>query len=372
MRIGFNAQIVSSWNAGVAIYARNLLTALAEIAAPDEIVGFVSDRDLRSLALPNLRVVSAPGLGQSWLRIVWEQTILPFQTREHRIDAMFYPDHTAPLLQKSCPVIITIHDVAFFAYPHTFPQLRRMYKSLAVRRSVERADAIVVVSEATKRECLKYLGVDESKLHVIPNGLDPHFTVITDTAKLQEARRKYTLPERYILFVGTLEPRKNLTGLIQAFARLPDGFQLVIVGARGWLYNDLFRLVKALDLGDRVHFLGYVPVKDLVYLYNLAELFVYPSLYEGFGFPPLEAMACGVPVIASETSSLPEVVGDAGVLVDPGDPDMLTTVMHEFLTHPEMRQEYRRRGLERAKLFSWHKTAARVLELCRAVARRNA
>lgn len=367
MRIGFNAQIISSPDAGVAIYARNLLKALAEISAPDEILAFGSESQLSADTLSKLRMIRAPSGRRGWLRVAWEQTMLPFRGWQHGVDVMFYPDHTAPLLKKFCPVIVTIHDVAFLAYPHTFRPLRRMYKSFAIQRSIHQADAIVVVSEATKRECLEYLNVDDAKLHVIHNGLDPYFSVVKDRTKLQDARRKYTLPERYILFVGTLEPRKNVAGLLQAFARLSEDVKLVIVGMRGWLYKDVFRLVKELNIHDRVNFLGHVPYGDLLYLYNLAELFVYPSLYEGFGFPPLEAMACGVPVITSNSSSIPEVVGDGAILIDPRDTDSLAKAMRELLENSTLRQALKQRGLLRAREFTWRKTAAGVLQVCRQV-----
>jgi len=367
MRIGFNAQILSSPDAGVAVYAKNLLKALAEISAPDEIVAFGSPKQLTPDTSTTLRIVSSLGVHRGWMRAVWEQTMLPLRSRQYEVDVMFYPDHTAPLLKKFCPVIVTIHDVAFLAYPHTFPPVRRMYKSLAIRQSVRQADAIVVVSEATKRECLEYLNVHDAKIHVIHNGLDTRFSVITDQTKLQEAKRKYKLPERYILFVGTLEPRKNVTGLLQAFARLSNDAKLVVVGARGWLFKDIFRMVKELNIHDRVNFLGHVPYGDLVYLYNLAELFVYPSLYEGFGFPPLEAMACGVPVITSNSSSMPEVVGDAAILIDPRDAGSLAKAMRDLLDNPALRQDLKQRGLLRAKQFTWRKTATRILEVCRQV-----
>jgi glycosyltransferase involved in cell wall biosynthesis len=372
VRIGFNAQIVSPFGAGVATYARDLLKALAEHAVPDEIYAFGSKKHLSDIDSPTFHLVSGNFFNlQGWTRIVWEQVVLPLKSRQYNVDVMVYPDHTAPLIGKTCPVVITIHDVAFLAYPETFRFMRRTYKSLALQRSVNQADAIVVVSHATKEECLRFLTVDESKIHVVHNGVDPLFSVVRDQKRLTHVKEKYALPDRFILFVGTLEPRKNVLGLVKAFARLnvPTDFcKLVIAGLRGWMYNEIFDEIEAGNLKDRVCFLGYVPRDDLVCLYNMAEIFVYPSFYEGFGFPPLEAMACGVPVITSNVSSMPEIAGDAAVLIDPQNTEMLTKTIQELLNDPSKKNDLRKRGLEQVKKFSWEKTASKIVDICRRLA----
>jgi glycosyltransferase involved in cell wall biosynthesis len=175
-------------------------------------------------------------------------------------------------------------------------------------------------------------------------------------------REERQLPDRFILFVGTLEPRKNVANLIQAYAQLPpDRPPLMLIGGKGWLYDEIYERIEALNLSDEIHFVGYVPLDDLPWWYNAAELFVYPSLYEGFGLPPLEAMACGTPVITSSSSSLPEVVGQAGVLVDPNDSQMLAEAMQHVLVDTDARTRMKAAGVERAKGFSWEQTARHTL-----------
>ncbi len=209
------------------------------------------------------------------------------------------------------------------------------------------------------------MGIPAERIAVIPLGVEPGFRPIHDETFLAALRHKYALPAQVILYVGTLEPRKGLDTLIAAFATLADGFphDLVIAGKRGWYTEGLFRQVAQLGLGDRVHFTDYVPAEDLPGLLNLAEVFVFPSRYEGFGLPPLEAMACGVPVISSDAASLPEVVGDAGLLVSPGDPAALAAALRRVLLDAALRARLRVEGPERARLFTWDATARRTLQV---------
>jgi glycosyltransferase involved in cell wall biosynthesis len=368
VRIGFNAQIISNVDAGVGNYARNLLMHLVNAAPKHEFYIFGSDQYLGELQIPGAYIVPThQSVHGSFRRILWEQLILPFKTKRHHLDVMVYPDHTAPILIKSCPLMITVHDLAFLALPEAFPSSTRIYKTLALQRSVERVDKIIAVSETTKKECLRLLDVPESKIEVIYRGLESHLKQIHDQSYLAKIRNKLHLHQKFILFVGTLEPRKNIVRLLQAYSLLKKSreidHRLVIVGQKGWLFTDIFKEIDRLTLNNDVHLLGYVGQDDLVALYNLAEVFIYPSLYEGFGLPPLEAMACGCPVITSNISSLPEITGDAALLVDPYDIEALSDAMFQVVHNIDCRELLREKGFQRVKEFVWQRTAHEMLKV---------
>ncbi|MBI4546343.1 MAG: glycosyltransferase family 4 protein [Ignavibacteriae bacterium] len=366
MKIGFNAQIISGSNTGVGVYAKNLLEALLQLGFPHEFFVFGNKDYLDQLSAGTATFVPTRVLlRKSWQRILWEQLALPHKVRQYRLDVMYYPDHTTSLLMNTKASIITIHDLSFLAFPKTFPFMTRSYKSYAVRHSVARADRIVVDSHATKTECLRLLDVPETKLEVVHNGIDKCFNRVTDVTKLHEVQKKYNLPKNFILCVSTLELRKNITTLVKAYSSLRRrhtvDHKLIVAGGKGWLYEEIFRTVHALSLETDVIFLGYVGRDDLVGLYNLADVFVYPSLYEGFGFPPLEAMACGCPVVASNSSSLPEVIGDAGLQVDCRNEDELTGAVLRVITDSEYRNTLVARGFMRIKQFTWGNAAKKLL-----------
>jgi glycosyltransferase involved in cell wall biosynthesis len=259
------------------------------------------------------------------------------------------------------PFVVTVHDLSFLFYPHGFRALNRIYLRIFTRLSVQRARRIIAVSESTKRDLVENYRLSPGKVDVVHNGVDTSFRPLP-VAQVAAFRSERGLPESFILFVGTLEPRKNVTRLIEAYARLPGAKPpLLLVGGKGWLYDELFARSEELNLTDQVRFVGYVPAEELPLWYNAAELFVYPSLYEGFGLPPLEAMACGTPVITSATSSLPEVVGMAGLLVDPTDVEALSAAMRRTLSDKNLQTEMQRAGLEQARAFSWRRTAQQTV-----------
>jgi glycosyltransferase involved in cell wall biosynthesis len=239
--------------------------------------------------------------------------------------------------------------------------------------SVRHADFVTADSENTRNDLTTLLDVEPERVAVVYGGVDPRFHPITDEIELQTTRVKYGLFSPFILYVGTIEPRKNLGRLLQAYTRLRKKknirHRLVIAGGLGWLYHDVLREIEELTADNEVIFLGRVPDDDLPSLYSLADLFVFPSLYEGFGLPPLEAMACGVPVVCSNSSSLPEVVGDAGVLVSPLDTDALSDAIGELLADPVQRAEFGRRGRDRSRLFTWDRSARQLLDICYRVAK---
>jgi glycosyltransferase involved in cell wall biosynthesis len=243
--------------------------------------------------------------------------------------------------------------------------LNRFYLRIFTRFSVQRARRVIAVSESTKRDLVQRYGLSPAQIDVVYNGVDAAFRPLP-AEKVEAFRVERDLPDRFILFVGTLEPRKNVSGLIDAYARLSKVRPpLMIVGGKGWLYDEVLGRVEALSLTKEVHFVGYVPAEDLSLWYNAADLFVYPSLYEGFGLPPLEAMACGTPVISSTASSLPEVVGQAGLLVDPGDAEALAAAMEQVLGDVDLQSKMSTEGLAQAGGFSWQDAAQHTVDTYR-------
>jgi glycosyltransferase involved in cell wall biosynthesis len=367
MNIGLNAHLLSLAptyrGAGINWYIYNLLLNLALADQENQYTVFLGDRRFP----PN----SGLTLRTSWLptthplvRIGWEQWIQPFVLWQEKIELLHSLAFVTPLLSP-CPSVITIYDLSFLTFPRGFRGSKRLYLTLLTRPSARKARRVITISESTKRDTVRLLGVSSEKVDVVYCGVDRAFHPLPEK-EVASFRQKCSLPERIILFVGTIEPRKNVARLIEAYSRLRDRqVKLVIGGARGWLYEEVFARVEELDLTDDVLFPGYISADELPLWYNAAELFVYPSLYEGFGLPPLEAMACGTPVITSNVSSLPEVVGEAGLTVDPTDSRGLAEAMNQVLGDRALRQSMRERGLTRAGRFSWAKAARETIAVYR-------
>ncbi|MGA9347412.1 MAG: glycosyltransferase family 1 protein [Anaerolineae bacterium] len=376
IHIGLNAHLLSLTEtyrgAGINWYISNLLTHLPRVDRDNRYTAFLGDRRFTSSGLA-LKLSRLP-TSRPVVRIFWEQVVQPFALQKERVDLLHALAFVAPLLSP-CPSVVTIYDLSFLLYPESFKRSKRFYLGLFTRLSVRRARRIIAISKSTKRDVVRLLGVSPEKVEVIYCGIDEAFRPLAED-QVAAFRSERGLPERFVLFVGTIEPRKNVTRLIEAFADLrsfdaaQDRFaicdlQLVIGGAKGWFYEDAFARVEELGLEGEVMFPGYIPVSELPLWYNAAELFVYPSLYEGFGLPPLEAMACGTPVVTANTASLPEVVGEAGLTVDPLDVEALAEAMRRALNDETLRQEMRERGLQRAKGFSWTKTAQETVQVYR-------
>jgi glycosyltransferase involved in cell wall biosynthesis len=278
---------------------------------------------------------------------------------------LFVPAHVLPLIHPRRSVV-TVHDLGYLAYPAAHKTGDRRYLDWSTRWNARCATAVIADSAATKADLIRTYGVDERKIRVIHLGRDETLAPVCDARVSAEVRARYGIAGRYLLYVGTLQPRKNLARVIEAFARAAAGpafsdLLLVLAGKKGWLYDDLFAQVERLGLPGRVIFPGYVDDADLPALLSGALAFVFPSLHEGFGIPVLEAGACGVPVITSNTSSLPEVAGDAALLVDPHDVDAIAEAMNRLVTDEALRAELSRRGLANVQRFSWEKCARETL-----------
>jgi glycosyltransferase involved in cell wall biosynthesis len=260
---------------------------------------------------------------------------------------------------RRVPTVLTVHDLIFRLFPEHHKRLNYWYLNAAMPLYCSRASAIIAVSEATKRDLMMLYGLDPDKITVVHEAAASHFARIPP-ARVEEVRARYHLPDRYLLHVGTIEPRKNLNRLLEAVHRLREAgedIHMVVVGSKGWLFEGFFQALEELDLGDAVTLPGYVPDADLPAIYSGARLVAVPSLYEGFGLPVLEAMACGVSVVCSHASSLPEVGGDAARYFDPTDIAAMADAIMAVWRDETLREDMRRRGLARAAQFSWERTA---------------
>jgi glycosyltransferase involved in cell wall biosynthesis len=362
MRIGIDARLVHYSRAGISQYILRLIQGLAEIDQENEFVILQSRKDKHIIVdKPNFKRVSLWTPSHHRL----EQYTLRAEILGLGLDVLHSPDFIPPF-RRNCKSVITIHDLAFLLYPHFLTKESARYYG-QIDQAVKRSDHIIAVSHSTKHDTMQLMGAPEHKITVIYESANPVFRPVNDQDLLDQTKRKYRITGEYVLFVSTIEPRKNLPTLLRAYRQLLDSYKadakLVVVGRKGWLSDEVFTLVDELKLDNDVLFLSRVPIEDLLYLYNAAQVLVQPSFYEGFGLPPLEAMACGTPVVVSNVSSLPEVVGDAGLLVDPENVCELTVAIWRILTDESLRAALVAKGLRRARCFSWEKTAAQTLEL---------
>jgi len=299
------------------------------------------------------------------VRVLWEQTAQPWLLRRYQIALVHGLAFALPLL-GSCPMIVTVYDLAFYRLPHYFRPWNRLYLKLATRLSTQRANYVIAISQSTKDELVRVLGVAPEKITVVSPGKSEEMQPLDEDA-VAAFRRRRKLPEQMIFYLGTLEPRKNLVALLRAYALLrdmaPSVPTLVLGGAKGWYYEEIFAAIEQLGLKDDVLLPGYIPRNELLWWYNAADCFVYPSLYEGFGLPVLEAMACGTPVVTSNAAALPEVVGDAGLIVPPDDVDRLAQAIHKTLYDDDWRRHATQGGIRQATKFSWSAAARHTADL---------
>jgi glycosyltransferase involved in cell wall biosynthesis len=361
---------------GIGRYTRNLIRALAELDAENEYTLFVAggwgDGDGLGSWPSNFRVRSVP-LSDRWLHVLWQRLRLPVpvQAITGPLDLFHSPDFVLPPTGRT-PSIVTVHDLSFLRVPECYVPAFRQYLEGAVSRAATRAERILADSESTRRDLIELKAVEPGQVTVIYPGVEPRFQPVRDAELLNRVRARYELPERFVLGLSTLQPRKNFAGLIEGYRRLVGGWteepaivdlQLVVAGGLGWMYDDAFDAVASAGLAERVHFAGFVDDEDLPAIYTLAAAFAFPTWYEGFGLPVLEAMACGTPVVAADNSSLPEVVGKAGLLVDAGDSEGLSGALARLLTDETRRARLAAAGREQARQFTWDAAARQLLEV---------
>jgi glycosyltransferase involved in cell wall biosynthesis len=370
MRVAIDARKLHDF--GIGTYIRNLLRHLARIDQTSEYVLLSAEADLGMAdALgPNFRTVLESSKNYS-LR---EQIHVPWVLRREKPDLFHAPHYVLPPA-VACRSVVTIHDCIHLMFPQYLPnRAAYAYARGSMWSAARKADRILTVSEASKRDILHFFNVPPEKVVVVPNAIDERFLVQPPDIELQRVRERYQLQHGFILYTGNIKPHKNLVRLIEAFSQIRLGpfqeLKLLIIGDEISKLPALRRAVHELKLHKHVRFLGYIPDETLAVLYRSAEVFVFPSLYEGFGLPPLEAMASGTPVVTSNTSSLPEVTGGAAVLVDPYDVESIVDGVRRVLTDPSLAAELRRKGPLRAREFSWARSVARTKELYEAVAAR--
>lgn len=372
VHIGLNAHLLSlsqSYRgAGISWYIINLLKNLAHVS-PDFLSysAFLRERAFQGQA-PALKLhFSRLPTQRPVVRIFWEQLLQPLILRRAGVDLLHALAFVAPLV-GSPPFVVTIYDLSFLRYPQAFRPFNRWYLHHFTARAVQRARAIITISESTRQDVINFFRVAPERVQTIYCGVDSTFCPLP-AATIAAFKAKQGLPDNFVLYLGTLEPRKNVEGLIRAYAhwrrqaaQVPP---LVIAGGKGWYYQEIFKLVETLHLAESVHFPGYIPQEALALWYNAATFFVYPSHFEGFGLPVLEAMACGTPVITSTAASLPEIIGPdgAGRLVDPADPLALAEAMAQLSHDADLRARLARQGLARAANFQWEKTARQTVAL---------
>ena len=358
MRVAFDGTTLRPGRTGVGYYTEHLLQHLAAEGPEDDII-VLSNRPVETTRpLPShVRVVTS---GWRLPRIVWMQSQAPRLLERLQPDVVHFTNGIVPMASP-VPVVVTIHDMSLTLYPGYHPPRRVLLNRPLVNLAARRADAIITVSESSKRDIVRSYGLSPERVHVVHEAAAPAFRPIHDLGELTRVRRQYGLADRFILYVGTIEPRKNLPKLIEAFARRRRRgdltHQLVCVGPYGWLSRDIEALLDRLQVNDSVLFTGYVPFHDLAALYNLAEMFVFPSIYEGFGLPVIEAMACGTPVITGHVAALDEVTGGAVEHVEALEVEAIGDALVRLAQDRDRRQALRRAGLQRAQFFSWARAA---------------
>jgi glycosyltransferase involved in cell wall biosynthesis len=368
LRIGIDARKLHDF--GIGTYIRNLLRQLARLDRDTEFVVFCRPEDREALTAlgENFRPVAEHAANYS----IGEQFSIPLAVWRERVTLFHAPHYVLPALVR-CRSVVTIHDCIHLMFPQYLPsRLALQYARTSIALATSRATRVMTVSESSKRDILRFFEAPAEKIDVIYNAYDERFTVEPREEDVVRVRERYQLHDEFVLYAGNVKPHKNLERLIDAFdlvrKRGLDHLKLVIIGDDISKYTALRRAVHQHQLHKFVRFLGYLPEETLAVMYRLAGVFVFPSLYEGFGLPPLEAMASGTPVVTSNVSSLPEVAGDAAVLVDPYDAHAIAEGIHRVLTDETLRRDLRKKGVARAGMFSWETSVRRVHKIYMQVA----
>ncbi|RME71896.1 MAG: glycosyltransferase family 1 protein, partial [Chloroflexi bacterium] len=372
MNIGIDYTAALKQSGGIGRYTRGLVTTVARLDRQNRYTLLLTPdapraglADFQTAANFSHRIYPLP---ERWMTIGWHRFYLPVPVEWFAgpVDLFHSPNFILPPTRRA-RTLLTVHDLSFIRHPQgAVPGLRRWLEKV-VPRSMARADHILADSHSTRQDIIDLFDLPPEKITVVGAGVEARFRPVSDPAALAAVRQRYNLPpgEKIILSLGTLEPRKNFTGLIEAFSRSPvrDTHHLVIAGGKGWLYDDIFAAADTSPAADRIHLIGFVADADLPALYSLADIFAYPSHYEGFGIPVVEAMACGTPVVCADNSSLPEVAGNAAVLVPATDTAALAEALHRLATDTALRQTAIEQGFQQAQKFTWQAAAERLLKV---------
>lgn len=372
--IGIDLSSTAINKAGVGTYSHELVKNLSFLDKKNNYLLFpffhhIFDPDFKKIKAPdnaeNMQVMFDL-LPKEWAEYLWKKSWIPREKFLNNLDLIHVTTFVTPPNYKG-KLVTTIYDVTFKTYPEFHTPANVHHCDSGTRTAVERADAIITISQNSKKDIVEIYKCSPEKIHVTLLGYEEKFKPCSDEAKKLAIKNKYQIKNNFLLSVGTIEPRKNLLGTLRAYLSLPeklrDNLSIIVAGNKGWLNSQLFSFVEENNLKDKVKFLGFVDENDLPTLYSLATIFIYPSFYEGFGLPVIEAMAGGCPVICSNTSSLPEVAGNAAELIDPYNQSQFNQALKNLLTDEKKREKMREKGLKHCRDFSWRKCARQTLDI---------
>lgn len=366
MRIGIDARTISE-KGGCRTYVINLIDNLLKIDKNNQYIIFYNNKKFLGTFKNTEEHVVMPKT--KYLQLVYDHISVPIMAKIYKLDIIHTPKSATSFFYKAFGIknIVTVLDTIPLKFPETENLLNRLYWKLQIPIAIKLADEVITISKSAKDDIEEMFKCD-TKIRVIYLGYNKNFRIVKNKNKLTIIKNKYCLPDHYILFVGTLQPRKNIASILRAFHYLIknnylNDYKLVICGRLGWMYDNIFKIIDKLDLKKHIVYLNFVSDEDLTYIYNLSDLFVFPSIYEGFGLPVLEAMACGVPVITSNISSLPEVAGEAGLKIPPTNIKSLALAIHKILKNKIIQKNMIRKGIIQANKFSWEKCARETLDV---------
>jgi glycosyltransferase involved in cell wall biosynthesis len=377
MRIGINFHTSDNYISGVEYYSLGLLKGLLHIDKRNDYVVYTNQPDLVREHVSSFENLTINGIGHPKIRlarILWEHTQLPGLAVKEKLDVLHCLSYICPICRSSVPYVVTVHDTIAIDHPRWCKPTNALYFNLSMGAAIRRASRVISVSECTADDLKRNFQLCCSKLRVIYPGVDGIFNASADFSHQDEVRKRYGLPDRYVLFVGNIEPKKNIGTLLRVLAKLREQglpHKLVLTGKRTWRSgSELGGIYKEAASGNIV-LAGYVARNDLPPVYQMADVFVFLSLYEGFGFPPLEAMACGTPVVSSSRGALKETIGNSAIVVDPLDVDEITQAVISMATNTSLREKYVRLGLKKSRFFNWDKSAGQMLSVYEEVYRTN-
>jgi glycosyltransferase involved in cell wall biosynthesis len=365
-RIGINAHLLSPKSgyrrAGIHQYIAQLLRHLPRLNGRTEYLIYTQDNNAIPRRAGNRIIPSSLPTEKRLFRILWEQSAWPIQAARVGVDLLHSMAFVTPILTR-IPTIVTVYDLSFVHFPEKFPTSQRLYLQTQTARSVKQAQRVITISEATRKDLYRHFNVPLEKIDVIFPGVEPHYQQLPQES-LNTFRDEKNLHKPFILHVGTLQPRKNIPVLLEALAALKNqDIELILAGGKGWLYDQIFSQIKDLGLADQVRFTGYVRDEELPFWYNAAKVLVFPSVYEGFGMPIIEAMACGTPVIAAHTSSIPEAGGEAALYFEPHDVEKLTQQLAEIFENDDLLHNMRQSGFMQSRKFSWERAGSETVRI---------
>lgn len=369
MKIGIITNFLDEQAGGIATYTYNLINNLNRIDKKNEYFLIHHTNTNLDIYKKNKEIISSFLNTPLFKLTSWRFIKLPLFLKKNNafaLDIIHDTYEIGPLSLVNLPTkkIITVYDLSAYLFPQYHNFLNYLLHKLLFRKTLLNANYVLTISKNSKKDLVKHFNINPNKIKVTYLGVNEKFKLYKNKTELDDVRRKYNLPKKFILNVSTLEPRKNIPNLLKAYGKLYEKIKipLIIIGKTGWKYKKIFKAIENCNLKDKIILLGYIRQKDLPAIYNLATVFVYPSFYEGFGLPVLEAMACGCPVITSNTSSLPEVAGKAAVMTNPYDVNTLSKTMRKVLTDENLRKSMIKRGLKQVKKFSWNRCAKQTLK----------